>query len=43
MIAARQQAKKDKNFAEADRIRKSLSDQGVILEDSATGTNWRRA
>ena len=42
-IDARAAAKKAKNFAEADRIRKRLLDAGVVLEDSATGTSWRRA
>lgn len=37
-------AKKAKNFAEADRIRKELADQGIILEDRPDGTtDWRRA
>ena len=43
LIHQRLSAKKDKNFAEADRIRKELSDQGIILEDSSQGTTWRRA
>ena len=42
-IAARIAAKKAKNFAEADRIRNELKAAGVVLEDSATGTTWRRA
>lgn len=43
-IAARIEAKKAKNWAEADRIRKSLLDQGIILEDRPDGTtDWRRA
>ena len=42
-IEARVVAKKAKNFAEADRIRKSLLDAGIVLEDSAKGTTWRRA
>jgi len=43
-IAARAQAKKDKNFAEADRIRGALLEQGIILEDKPGGiTEWRRA
>ncbi len=43
-IAARAQAKKDKNFAEADRIRAALLAQGVVLEDKPGGlTEWRRA
>jgi cysteinyl-tRNA synthetase len=35
-------AKKSKNFADADRIRKELLEAGVVLEDSAQGTTWRR-
>jgi len=40
MIEARAAAKKAKDFAEADRIRKALLDQGIVLKDSATGTTW---
>lgn len=43
LIHARIEAKKSKNFAEADRIRKELADAGVILEDTPQGTTWRRA
>ncbi len=43
LIAARGAAKKAKNFAEADRIRAELLAQGIVLEDSAAGTVWRRA
>jgi cysteinyl-tRNA synthetase len=42
-IEARIAAKKAKNFAEADRIRKELMDAGIVLEDTAQGTTWRRA
>jgi len=43
LIAARVQARKAKDYAEADRIRKDLERAGVLLEDSPTGTTWRRA
>jgi cysteinyl-tRNA synthetase len=42
-IEARIAAKKAKNFAEADRIRKALLDGGIVLEDTAQGTTWRRS
>jgi len=42
-IEARRAAKQSKNFAEADHIRKALLAKGIILEDGASGTNWRRA
>lgn len=43
LVTQRNEAKKAKNFVEADRIRKALADAGVILEDSPQGTTWRRA
>jgi cysteinyl-tRNA synthetase len=42
LIEARTAARESKNWAEADRIRKELSALGVIIEDSAQGTSWRR-
>jgi len=42
LIAERSAARKSKNFAEADRIRKELLDAGIILEDGPKGTTWRR-
>lgn len=43
-IAARAQAKKEKQFADADRIRAELLEQGIMLEDKPGGiTEWRRA
>ena len=42
-ISARKAAKQAKNFAEADRIRAELSDQGIELIDKPGGiTEWRR-
>ena len=41
-IARRSAAKKAKNFAEADAIRAGLLAAGVVLEDKADGTTWRR-
>ena len=42
MINARQQARKDKNWAEADRIRDELKARGIILEDTPRGVKWHR-
>ena len=41
-ISQRTQAKKSKDFAGADRIRKELLDQGVVLEDTKDGVRWKR-
>jgi cysteinyl-tRNA synthetase len=42
-ISLRAAAKAAKNFAEADRIRKDLLNQGVVLKDSPAGTTWEAA
>jgi len=42
-IEARTQAKKNRDFAEADRIRDELKAEGVLLEDGPAGTTWRRS
>ena len=43
LIARRQQARKDKNFALADQIRDELLSKGIILEDTREGVRWKRA
>ncbi len=43
MIVARRDARAAKNFAESDRIRDALRAAGIVLEDGAGGTGWRRA
>ena len=42
LIEERALAKKAKNFARADEIRKSLLAEGIELQDGAAGTTWRR-
>jgi len=42
MIAARNAARKARNFAESDRIRDELLSKGILLEDTPAGTRWRR-
>ena len=42
LIEERREAKKAKNFARADEIRKSLLDEGIVLMDGPQGTTWRR-
>jgi len=43
LVAARNAARAAKNYAESDRIRVQLNDAGVLLDDKAGGTQWRRA
>jgi cysteinyl-tRNA synthetase len=42
LVQARFDARKSRDFAEADRLRAALDGRGIQLEDSATGTIWRR-
>jgi cysteinyl-tRNA synthetase len=41
-IDARQAARRGRNFAEADRIRDDMAARGVVFEDTAQGTRWKR-
>ncbi len=43
LITERAAAKHNKNFVESDRIRRELLEAGIVLEDGASGTTWRRA
>ena len=43
LIQKRADARKAKDFATADAVRKELADKGVIIEDTPTGTQWKRA
>jgi cysteinyl-tRNA synthetase len=42
LIQQRLDARKEKNWAEADRIRDQLQEANILLEDGAGGTSWRR-
>jgi cysteinyl-tRNA synthetase len=42
LIARRLKARAEKDWPEADRIRDELDAAGIILEDGASGTRWRR-
>ena len=42
LIEQRTQARKDRNWAEADRIRDELKAKGIVLEDTAQGVKWHR-
>ncbi|HUI35002.1 MAG TPA: cysteine--tRNA ligase [Stellaceae bacterium] len=43
LIEARAEARRDRRFTEADRIRNELTEKGIFLEDGPGGTTWRRA
>jgi len=42
LVAERTEAKKSRNFARADALRKELAEKGILLEDSKEGVRWKR-
>jgi cysteinyl-tRNA synthetase len=42
LVAQRDAFRRERKFAEADRIRKELTERGIVIEDSAGGVRWRR-
>ena len=42
LVSERSLAKKQRNFARADEIRKELAEKGVAIEDSKDGVRWKR-
>jgi cysteinyl-tRNA synthetase len=42
LIAERNQARADKNWARADEIRDQLTEMGIVIEDAAGKTSWRK-
>ena len=42
-VAARTEARANKDFAEADRIRNELIGRGIVVEDTANGSVWHRS
>ena len=42
LIEERREARKNRQFARADEIRQDLDARGIVLEDSAAGTRWKR-
>jgi cysteinyl-tRNA synthetase len=41
LVYLRQEARRQRDFAEADRLREELSRLGVVLEDTRDGTTWK--
>jgi cysteinyl-tRNA synthetase len=42
LVAERTQAKRQRNFARADQIRKELAEKGIVIEDAKDGVRWKR-
>ena len=43
LLAEREAARAAKNWGRADEIRDELKEKGIVIEDSSTGTRWKRA
>ncbi len=43
LIAKRQAARKERDFARADEIRAELLEKGIVLEDTREGVKWKKA
>ena len=43
LLAKRDEARKRKDYAESDRLRKELLAEGIAVEDTPAGTRWKRA
>jgi cysteinyl-tRNA synthetase len=43
LVKRRDALRREKNFAEADRIRQELTERGIVIEDAAGGARWRRS
>ncbi len=43
LIAQRDEARKNKDWAESDRLRDELQAKGIVIEDTPQGTRWHRA
>ncbi len=43
LVQQRDAFRKERNFAEADRIRRQLTERGIVIEDAAGGARWRRS
>jgi cysteinyl-tRNA synthetase len=42
LVAERTQAKRQRNFARADQIRKELAEKAIVIEDAKDGVRWKR-
>jgi cysteinyl-tRNA synthetase len=42
LVRKRNEARRNRDFATSDKLRKELDDRGVLIEDTREGTRWRR-